>query len=867
MKKDKAVRKAEFKAAAVKKLKSLIGPVIILLLILAAVVTIVLWPETVEEEKIVELRGFSGEETEFVMENDELKFVMDATTTQFSVTVKDTGEVWYSNPAGAAEDPVAFTMEKNKMQSTLLLTYSTINGVDTLYNNYEHSMKNQLYEVEQGEDYIRVDYSIGEVEREYIFPIVMTEERYKAELDKATGSPKNMLSQFYKKYDINKLSRSDEKIKDELLARFPLMETTVIYAIRDDAKAGVKAKLEDYFTNELGYTYEEYLVDKEQDLGTKTSDKPVFNVSMIYRLDGGDLIAEVPYDSFDYVEDRPVYQLSILPYFGAAGKDDEGFLFVPEGGGALINYNNGKTAQNSYYADVYGWDMCIDRDAIVRETRTAYNVFGAAKGNASYICIIEDGVTSAAIRADISGRNGSFNYVNALHGLLKREQYDVSSKYNGAMFVYEKALPAGESIVQRYRFVNSNSYVDMAKAYQGYLLETNADTLVKKDTAETPVVVEIVGAVDKIKQVLGVPVSRPLPLTTYEEATKLVEELKAAGMNELSVKVTGWANGGVQQKILNKVKTIRQLGSKSELQNLVDTANNLGVNLYLDGITNYAINSDFFDGFMTFTDAARFISKEKAELYEYSTTTYAKREDLDEYYLLNAENIRTMIKNLSEKTAAYGAGVSFSDIGKDLSSDYTRKNPTSRETMLKEQVELLSEISQKQNILINYGNVYAVPYADVVTNMNLAGSSYSILDKQVPFYQLALHGYTNYTGEALNLTKNVTDELLNSAEYGAGLAFTLMQETPFTLQNTLYTEYFGSEYGACSEDMYATFNRYNKELGHVFNQEMVNHEALTDEVKCTTYEDGTKVYVNYSYADYTTNDGTIVPARDYIVTR
>ena len=117
MKKDKAVRKAEFKAAAVKKLKSLIGPMIILLLILAAVVTIVLWPETVEEEKIVELRGFSGEEEEFVLENDELKFVMDAATTQFSVTVKDTGEVWYSNPAGAAEDPVAFTMEKNKMQS------------------------------------------------------------------------------------------------------------------------------------------------------------------------------------------------------------------------------------------------------------------------------------------------------------------------------------------------------------------------------------------------------------------------------------------------------------------------------------------------------------------------------------------------------------------------------------------------------------------------------------------------------------------------------------------------------------------------------------------------------------------------------
>lgn len=865
MKKDKAVRKAEFKAAAVKQLKSLIGPMIVLLLIVAAVVTIMLWPETVEEEKVVELRGFSGTETEYVLENDKLKFVMDAATTQFNVTVKETGEVWYSNPQGAAEDPIAFTMEKNKMQSTLLLTYSTINGVDTLYNNYEHSMTNQLYEVEQGEDYIRVDYSIGEVEREYIFPVVMTEERYKEYLNNATGSPKNMLSQFFKKYDINKLSRSDEKIKDELLERFPLMAETVIYAIRDDANRGVRTKLEDYFTNELGYTYEEYLVDKAEDHGTKTSDKPVFNVSMIYRLDGEDLMVEVPYDSFDYVEDYPVYQLSILPYFGAAGTEDEGFLFVPEGGGAIINFNNGKIAQNSYYADIYGWDMCIDRDAIVRETRTAYNVFGAAKGDSAFLCIIEGGAASASVRADISGRNGSYNYVNALFGLLKREQYDVSSKYNGEMFVYEKALPAGESMVQRYRFVDSNNYVDMAKAYQAYLLET--ETLTKKDTAEAPVLIEIIGAVDKIKQVLGVPVSKPLTLTTFEEATGLVQEFKAAGMNELSVKLTGWANGGVKQKMLEKIKVVKQLGNEKELKNLVNTAADLGISFYLDGITDYAIDSDFFEGFIGFVDAARYISKEKAELYEYSTTTYAKRDDLDEYYLLNAEQIQKMTKNLTDKTASYGAGVSFANIGKELSSDFTKKNPTSRENILKNQVATLSDVSQNQKVLINYGNVYAVPYADLVTNMNLAGSEYTILDAQVPFYQLALHGYVNYTGEALNLTKNVTDELLRSAEYGAGLAFTVMQESPFTLQNTLYTQYFGSEYDACNEDMYATYNRYNSELGHVFNQEMVNHESLAPEVKCTTYEDGTKVYVNYSHADYTTNDGTIVPARDYIVTR
>ena len=44
------------------------------------------------------------------------------------------------------------------------------------------------------------------------------------------------------------------------------------------------------------------------------------------------------------------------------------------------------------------------------------------------------------------------------------------------------------------------------------------------------------------------------------------------------------------------------------------------------------------------------------------------------------------------------------------------------------------------------------------------------------------------------------------------------------------------------------------------------HEKLTETVSCTEYDDGTKVYVNYGYEDYST-DGVTVPARDYLVVR
>ena len=155
----------------------------------------------------------------------------------------------------------------------------------------------------------------------------------------------------------------------------------------------------------------------------------------------------------------------------------------------------------------------------------------------------------------------------------------------------------------------------------------------------------------------------------------------------------------------------------------------------------------------------------------------------------------------------------------------------------------------------------------MITNMDLQGSEYTILDYSVPFYQLAIHGYVNYTGSALNICGNEEDELLYSAEYGAGLYFALMRETAFALQKTLYTEYYGCDYAEWHDRMMEIYTRYNAELGHTFNQEMTGHEYVDSNVSCTTYEDGTRVYVNFSYADVVTPEGVEVPARDYKVVR
>lgn len=850
------------KAAWKEQAKSLLVPALFLLAIGIVALAASLIPEEEETAEIIPVSKYEGSGGELVLENDSLKFVMDAETTQFTVTQKDNGTVWYSNPQDADEDPVALPSDIENLKSTLLLTYSTINGVDTLYNNYKYSIAAKNYEIEQGTDSIKVLYSVGEVEKEFMIPKVITEERMLAFLGQMSKTDASNVGDSYKKYDINNLGKKDNR--EELLEQYPVLETDVIYVLRGGVKDNMKKKLEQYFAD-AGYTAEDYAQDKELDLSESSSSKPVFNISVVYRLEGEDLLVTVPMNEIAYKQDYPLVTVNVLPYFGAGGTKENGYLLVPEGGGSIINFNNGKTAQNSYYSNLYGWDMAQGRDYIVHETRVYYGLFGISKGDSSMLCMLENGSSYAGISADISGRNNSYNYVNASYTLLHREQCDVADKYNGEMFMYEQAIP-DETLVQRYRFVDSGSYVDMADTYHDYLEQRYPDAFVKKEDTDVPVAVEILGAVDKVEQICGIPVSKPLALTTYEEAENLITDLKESGIENLSVKLSGWSNGGMNQKILKNVKLIGRLGDKKDLKSLASYAAENQVDLYLDGVASYEYDSSLWNGFIVFRDAATFANKKKVKMLPFDSVYYGERDQEDAYYLLKPEVALQNVENLSQAVTNYGgAGVSLRDVGYELSADYNQKHLVTRETVKKEQEALLNEVKASgQKVMTNMGNDYTLGVTDFITNMDLNGSGYTILDATVPFYQIAIHGYVNYAGEPLNLTGDCEEELLKSAEYGAGLYFSLMDADATELQNTTYTQYFGANYESAKKELEEIYTRYQKELGGIFHQRIVNHEILDGGVTLTVYEDGTKVYVNYSY-DNVTTDGTEIPARDYLV--
>ena len=797
------------------------------------------------------------------IENDQLLLEMDGSTTQFTVKHKESGKVWYSNPADRAKDPVAHGVNSDMLSATITLTYMTSAGENEI-NNYTYSMVNQNFDiVRESDTSILVKYAIGKIEREYLIPHAITEERYNAFADKMSKIDKKKLSGFYTAMNEKQLSEAANL--DELIAQYPNIENGNLYILKDSIDAKGKEKLEGYFAK-VGYTREEYEID-EQEVTEKTSKNgPYFNVDVRYKLENGDLIVEIPYSSVTYESDYPLVYVSVLPMFGAGGTDQEGFILVPEGSGGIIRYNNGKLSQNVYAANFYGWDYGNERTEAVSETENAFCVFGMSHEDGSFICINEGAGSYGSIYADISGRLNSYNFCYSKYNLLHYGRFKLSGRTNELVPMYEKVLP-DDTVIQRYRFLPDNTYVGMAEAYGDYLRSRN---VLKNESADAdmPIHVELIGAINKMVPKMGMPVDSVVATTTFDQGREIMGELLDAGVKHLNIRMTGWMNGGVRQKVLTSVHTLGELGGDSGMKKLISAAKEKDVNLYFDGISCFAYNSDLTNGFLASAHAAKFTTRDLVKLYPYDIITFQQMTWSEPYYLVKPRVASGYAENLINSLVTRGAdGVAFRDVGNLLSADYNYKDTVTREEVKAMNVDTLRTAQEKGlRISIKEGNDYALPYADLITDINLTGNGYAIIDESVPFYEIAIHGLKNYTGEAINLAGDYMNHLLECAEYGAGLNFSLMKEDTSILQDTAYSCYAGASWDRWKESLVPMITRYQNEMKGLNSIRITDHEILTRDIHVTTYEDGTKVYVNYSDKDYRTS-GNTVPARDYLVKR
>lgn len=804
-----------------------------------------------------------------VSENESLELYFDETETDIAVREKRTGNVWFSNPVDTELDTVSSGYYRRVLKSQIVLTYINENTQISTMNNYDHSIVEGQFETQDIEGGIRITYTVGEATAFLLLPEAITQERMELFLERMSDSQRRKINRNYMLYAASEMTQSD---LEELAQQYPAIMESNLYVLRGGVKDYLKEELAGYF-EEAGYTQEDFDLD-EQNIGMRAEDDSVwFRVPLTYRLEGDTLIAEIDPTEVSY-NDEGYYLVGIdlLRYFGASLKDD-GYLFVPDGSGALIHFNNGKTYASSYGAQVYGQDRTMIYTTYYESQIDAVNtvkmpVFGIKDEDKAMFAVIEDGDANAVINAEISGKTTGYNDVYASFSYL---QYGSASLDDmvGANSYYMYSKPEFEgTFAIRYAFLSGEeaNYSGMAGRYREYLIGRGV-LLEKHDETNIPFYAEYIGAIDRSKTVLGIKYTAVEAVTTFSQAKEITDMLYMGGVENLNIVYSGWMNGGLHGTAATKCKIVSKLsGGGMDYADFRSYAEESGADLYMTTDLQYVYKDEWFDGYSSMRYAPRYFDNTNIRVIRYGLASRVSEGSLAS--LISPCYVEGITEDLRSALAKkHVPGVNVGTLSWELYSDLLDSNYTDRQMAKKCNTSAMGALLEGElSLMGDNANAYVWGYAGDLFNVPLYSNRYMIIDEDVPFYEMVVHGYIPYAGSALNFADDYETAVLKSVESGAGLNFKWIYADNSVVKETDFDDLYSVNYEAWIDRAVETYRRVNEEMGYLSCVEMVSHEIVGEGVAKVIYGDGSVVYVNYTN-EAVTEDGVYVGARDFAVLR
>ena len=175
----------------------------------------------------------------------------------------------------------------------------------------------------------------------------------------------------------------------------------------------------------------------------------------------------------------------------------------------------------------------------------------------------------------------------------------------------------------------------------------------------------------------------------------------------------------------------------------------------------------------------------------------------------------------------------------------------------------LSDISKDCKIILSAPNLYALSYADYITDIPNSSSSRNIFDNDIPFYQAVIRGFTDYCGEEINLGGYPVTELLRCAEYGSNLSFAVMAGEPDLLLNSTENKLYSANYNLLKATVRDWYSRLENVLKAVGKSKIISHGS-NGKLSKTEYSNGVSVYVNYTDSEIMA-DGINIAPMDFTV--
>ena len=559
--------------------------------------------------------------------------------------------------------------------------------------------------------------------------------------------------------------------------------------------------------------------------------------------------------------------LSFMTSFGAADRDTDGYFVIPDGSGALINFNNEKIGYKVYSGAVYGSDITPVKTTKRYVSENVYlNMFGIVEGDSGLVVVADKGDTAASINAYVAGEiNTDYNGCYFSFETRTSDEYLMGGGESNPLKVFEKHGILVPEIELRYYPVSSDDgsdidYIDIADTYRDYLTGScGVETSPKLD--ENPLYLNFYGAAIKKKSILGIPVNVKEEVTGFDDAMDILGELNGFGVNDMVVSYKDWTGTDIGEKITDKASPASTLGGSGKFNKLMDYAESNNIAIYPD-VENQTFKSSL--KYMTITNTAIRVSNAYSRQIVYDLAHGVENKYYKSMSLFSPASYDKAYSNLIKSYQKKGlTNISLGSLANTIYGDYGKK-AVSRE-MAKGYIEDIYSSAQSTvgSVMADGGNKYVLPYVDTVSNIPISSSKYDIFDQEIPFYQIVLHGLIPCSTTAINAEPDIADAVLTAISCGSNITFDLIGIEASELKDTKYDKYFYAYYGNWTEDAAGAYRLQNDILSDVADQKIVEYNISADgnEIE-TVYEDNTTTVVNFE-DDTVKLNGTTYKLADY----
>jgi len=575
-------------------------------------------------------------------------------------------------------------------------------------------------------------------------------------------------------------------------------------------------------------------------------------VLLLVTLEGRDLLVQVPQESITEPEGVQIVALHAYPFFGATKEGDvPGYMFIPDGSGALIRYGDIRNAMVSpWSSQVYGLNLGLGQSTISNVNppfNTTMPVFGKVHGNNAFLVIIESGDNYAEIIAHTAGLITEFNWIHALFTYRYTFTQPTTRDETRAPSVHRlQQEPNIFDIGLRFRFLENEdaSYVGMAIAYQEFLVSRGWLTPMIEPAPQMRL--EFFGG----EIAPGTIFNQYLVMTHVTDIPGFISRLQTQGMYNMLAVYRSFARGG-SVSFPNRFPIDRRLGSAADVRNTAAELTQNGVSMFFHSDYSRAYVSGGLFGRSDLAlgiNGRLFLDWVHWRDFFYLTPQAAleqARRDVETFE-------RFGIQNLALQTTASVLHSTFND------------NATNTRADVRDMLDELVDVLNPAQLALYQPNVYAWQLTDLYFDVPMSSSRHLFVTDTVPFLQIVLRGHVAYYAPFANFSANWNRDLLRLVEFGAYPSFLLTGEPAHLLYRTAAYYIYSSQFDIWEDLVVLFYNRVAGALYPVRNQPIVGREMLATGVVKVTYANGVEIFVNYTNQPFNYN-GLTIPAEDFLV--